>query len=61
MVTHAASAVSDAITLFSVPEVYISDTAVLQRLPSLFLVMAGGCLALQVRFAVTSAPPGAET
>lgn len=30
------------------PEVYVSDTEVLQRLPALFLLMAGGCLVLQV-------------
>lgn len=42
----------------SVPEVYISDTEVLQRLPSLFLLMAGGCLALQaVGAALLSDPP----
>ncbi|CDJ56852.1 hypothetical protein EMWEY_00025430 [Eimeria maxima] len=29
------------------PEVYVSDTEVLQRLPALFLLMAGGCLVLQ--------------
>lgn len=43
---------------WSAPEVYISDATVLQRLPSLFLVMAGGCLALQaVGAALLSDPP----
>ncbi|XP_026190526.1 uncharacterized protein LOC34622011 [Cyclospora cayetanensis] len=43
---------------WAAPEVYITDTDVLQRLPSLFLVMAGGCLALQaVGAALLSDPP----
>lgn len=40
------------------PEVYVSDTEVLQRLPALFLLMAGGCLVLQaVGAALLSDPP----
>ncbi|CDJ68610.1 Protein with signal peptide plus 12 transmembrane domain domain protein, possible tranporter, related [Eimeria necatrix] len=42
----------------AVPEVYVSDTAVLQRLPALFLLMAGACLALQaLGAALLSDPP----
>lgn len=43
---------------WSAPEVYVSDAAVLQRLPLLFLAMAGGCLVLQaVGAALLSDPP----
>ncbi|KAL8452293.1 hypothetical protein Emag_002412 [Eimeria magna] len=42
----------------SPPEVYITDVAVLQRLPLLFLAMAGGCIVLQaVGAALLSDPP----